>query len=598
MSGSVLPPEYGAEFEAERRRSIASANWVVNWIGFLLYPITTFLDLIQFPATYGRLSAVRFGATAGLGLLLVVQWVLRRSGLAVPLNRVVMWAVVGIVIVHLDVVNVMVGGPETTYYAGITLLLLCVLVAFPLSLKEMGLTVVLISLQYNIVMLLFDPHLEPDGFLNANYFFFATAFIGLFATALGNRLRIDEFLARKRIESEKARSDQLLLNILPEEVAEELKTTGRVHARHIRSCSILFTDFVGFTRLANRAAPEDLVRSLDRAFSRFDQIVDRWGLEKLKTIGDGYMAAGGVLEDQPDHLLRSILAGLEMMHAIEDEGLGAADGTPWRVRIGVHPGPVVAGVIGQKKFAFDLWGDTVNTASRLEAQGHPRTINLATKVYKAIEPFFDGVDRGYVPVRGKGPMAMTGITRLRPKYSEDPEGRVPNEMFRQDARRWLDGLVEPVVGPAADPTAAATRVELQPGPADPLAVLSELTPDDKQALMELAEPVSFRPGQVIVEQGQSLAVLLMIIRGSAAVRVAQEGVSVEVGQVRPGEVVGEMSFVSWEPASATVVALDEVVALRFEMEWMESLISRHPRTGVRLFHSLAGILAQRVRETT
>jgi class 3 adenylate cyclase len=126
-----------------------------------------------------------------------------------------------------------------------------------------------------------------------------------------------------------------------------------------------------------------LVASLDRVFSRFDEISTRLGLEKLKTIGDAYMCAAGVTTRQPDHLLRCVLAGMEMLRVIEEEGVAGADGAPWRMRVGIHPGPVVAGVIGQKRFAFDLWGDTVNTGSRRLSTSRPRSTGWSRRSSRA-----------------------------------------------------------------------------------------------------------------------------------------------------------------------------------------------------------------------
>jgi class 3 adenylate cyclase/CRP-like cAMP-binding protein len=593
-----IPQAHRAEFDGEVRQKTATASWVVNLLAFLMYPMSYVLDVTLVPEHAPALLRVRIAETVALGGLLVVQAILRRRGLAARLARPV--AAVLIITIWSSLVgfSLITGGPGSNYFGGLTLLLTAVLIAFPWGLVEMGLVCLAVFGSFDLAMVVLGTAGEGYQFhdyFNANYFYIGTTYIGLFWVAAGNNLRIREFLGRKEVEAARARSEELLLNVLPGEVAEELKARGRVDARSIDSCSILFTDFVGFTRLADRSAATDLVQSLDKAFSRFDAIVDRWGLEKLKTIGDAYMCAGGVLASQPDHLLRTVLAGLEMQKALEDEGLAAADGSPWRMRVGIHAGPVVAGVIGQKKFAYDLWGDTVNTASRLEAAGHPRTINLATRTYRAIEPFFEGVDRGLVPVRGKVPMAMTGVTRLRERYSADPDGRIPNDLFREHARQWIERQANPVMGVPAE--TRGEPVVLDAAGPDPLLALAGLTAEDRDVLRELAQPLRFAPGTVLVEQGQLLGELLLVVKGLLGVRVSRDGVGIEVGHVHPGEVVGEMSFVSWEPASATVVALDEVTVMRFEAAWMEPLMNRHPQTGMRMLHSLALVLAQRVRES-
>ena len=592
-----IPDEFREEFNRELGEKTAQSVWVMFFIAFCVYPPGAILDWLVVPEHFFAMSMVRVGTLVTHSVFGAALYIARKRGSAVKYNRVFAWIFIVLNCAILDAMNLIVGGPETVYYAGIIMLLIGLMVALPWGLKEMSIAVVFVILQYDLVMALFDPQTDLTLVFSANYFFFSSIFIGLFWSFFGHSLRIKEFVLRKQVEQEKARSEGLLLNILPEEVANELKANGKVQARYIDSCSILFTDFVGFTRMAGRIPPNELVQALDKAFSRFDGVVTKYGLEKLKTIGDAYMCAGGVLDKQPDHLVRCIMAGLEMHHILETGGLSSADQAPWRMRIGIHQGPVVAGVIGQKKFAFDLWGDTVNTASRLEASGQPRSINLSTAVYKQVEEFFEGVDRGFVPVKGKGPIGMTRLTRLRSRYSGDPSGWVPNEEFNQRRARWSPGLRRSTTSMELPGMNWISGADVGKEGLKSLRVLSELTPEDREILIKVARPVTYSTGQVLIEQGQSLSVFYLILQGRVAVRISRRRVSIEVGILGSGEIAGELSFVSWEPASATVVALEEVVALRFDLEWMDTIISEHPQTGARLFHSLALVLAQRVRET-
>ena len=592
----IIPEQHRAEFEAEIQQRTAKAIWVVTLIALLLYPPTIFMDWVSYPERLEELARIRFGATAGIALLAAGQWALRRRGLDARLARFSSWVFILLISASLDLMSLEVGGPETPYYAGITLLLLAILVAMPWGLAEMGVAVGFIVVQYDVTQLIWDPVIGTRGFFIANYFYAATIFIGLFWCAAGDRLRRDEFLGRKRIEEERSRSDRLLLNILPAEVADELKEHGKVEARTIGSCAILFTDFVGFTGLAGRTPPDALVRALDAAFSRFDGIVTKWEIEKLKTIGDAYMCAGGVLGRQPDHLFRAVLAGLEMLHSLESADMKSVDGTPWRMRIGIHTGPVVAGIIGRKKFTYDLWGDTVNTASRLESTALPNTINVATSTFKQVERFFVGIDRGWVPVRGKGPMAMTRIVRLRPEYAAEPSGRLPNGRLFEEMAAWLAAQgTEDAVIEAPQPGRVRRPAQEREG-LDPLHLLTQLTAEDRELILRAAEPIRFEAGQVLIEQGQSLTVLFLILEGTLAVRIARDQVAIDVGLLGPGDIAGELSFVSWEPASATVVAVEAGAALRIDFEWMQAFGGNHPETGTRFFQSLALVLAQRVRQ--
>lgn len=172
------------------------------------------------------------------------------------------------------------------------------------------------------------------------------------------------------IKKEQQRSDDLLLNILPATVARELKRTGKATARRYESASVLFTDFVGFSTIASGKEPEELVQLLDRTFRAFDEITERHGLEKIKTIGDAYMCVGGVPTEDLNHARKAVAAALEIQEYLAAEGV-------FRARIGIHSGPVVAGVVGQRKFAYDIWGDTVNQAARLEAAGQVGEVTVS-----------------------------------------------------------------------------------------------------------------------------------------------------------------------------------------------------------------------------
>ncbi|MEO8589740.1 MAG: adenylate/guanylate cyclase domain-containing protein [Flavobacteriales bacterium] len=221
---------------------------------------------------------------------------------------------------------------------------------------------------------------------------------------------------RKRISKEKQRSEDLLLNILPHEIAEELKTKGSAEAVHIDQVTVLFTDFKGFTAMSEVVTPQQLVRDLNECFSAFDHITAKYGIEKIKTIGDAYMAAGGLPTPNTTHATDVICAALEMRDFIaEGKAHKIAAGLPYfEIRIGIHTGPVVAGIVGVKKFQYDIWGDTVNTASRMESSGEIGQVNISEATYAIVRDtsnplgtsMFDFVPRGKVQAKGKGEMEM------------------------------------------------------------------------------------------------------------------------------------------------------------------------------------------------
>ncbi len=227
-------------------------------------------------------------------------------------------------------------------------------------------------------------------------------------------LRRNKFIQRTKrlIEKEKERSDNLLLNILPEETAQELKESGRVKAKRFESVTVLFTDFKGFTFYSEDLTPEQLVKSVDFYFSKFDEIIEKYGLEKIKTIGDAYMCAGGLPFPSEDHALKVTQAAFEIAEFIE-EMKQAEEGeiAHFDVRIGINTGPVVAGVVGTKKFAYDIWGDTVNIASRMESNSLPGHINVSENTHQLIKDHFDCIFRGEIHVKNKGMMKMYFVNR-------------------------------------------------------------------------------------------------------------------------------------------------------------------------------------------
>ena len=202
------------------------------------------------------------------------------------------------------------------------------------------------------------------------------------------------------LRAEQGRSDALIRNVLPDSIAERLKASTGSIADHVESASILFADVVDFTPLAQRLSPAEVVGTLDHLFSHFDTLVERHGLEKIKTIGDAYMAAAGVPDPCADHARRAALLALDMRAAVASSDYAGG----LELRIGINSGPVTAGVIGTKRFLYDLWGDAVNTASRMESQSTPGEIQITRETYDLLKDEFVCRRRGTILVKGKGQM--------------------------------------------------------------------------------------------------------------------------------------------------------------------------------------------------
>jgi class 3 adenylate cyclase len=246
--------------------------------------------------------------------------------------------------------------------------------------------------------------------------FFFTVIAFIFDT-FDSRLQENNFLHEKtvvqeksRLEVEKSRVDRLLLSVLPAHITRELLEKGKVEAREFENVTILFTDFVGFTETSEKMMPQDLLGELNYIFQEFDQISSRYGIQKIKSIGDAYMAIGALGAASSKTVLETVFAALEMQDFVERYSkIREARRLPaFHMRVGIHSGPVIAGIVGQSNFQYDIWGDTVNVASRLEQKGTPGRINISESVYLIAQshPALNFVPRGAVKVKGKGEIHM------------------------------------------------------------------------------------------------------------------------------------------------------------------------------------------------
>jgi adenylate cyclase len=253
----------------------------------------------------------------------------------------------------------------------------------------------------------------------------------------GNLLFVQVFMGvlvqvlTQNLNQERRKSDRLLRNVLPETIATELQQTDRVQPVDYANASVLFTDFVGFTQIAEHFTPQQLVEELDNCFSQFDQITRRHHLEKIKTIGDAYMAVGGVPVANRTNAVDCVLAALEIDVLISGQReKEMAESRPyWQIRVGIHSGNVVAGVVGREKFSYDVWGDTVNTASRLESSGVAGRINISGATHRLVKDFFDCEFRGKIPAKNKGEIDMYFVNGIRSELSVAGDCRTPNAAF-------------------------------------------------------------------------------------------------------------------------------------------------------------------------
>jgi len=231
------------------------------------------------------------------------------------------------------------------------------------------------------------------------------------------------------LAAQKEKTEELLLNILPHETAEELKAKGFATTRFYNMASVMFTDFKDFTKISENIKPTELISELDSCFKKFDDIIEKFGLEKIKTIGDSYMCAGGIPKADDFNPIRITLAALEICDYMEGRRKNNNVIAPFEIRIGIHTGPITAGVVGKKKFAYDIWSDTVNTASRMETSGKVGKVNVSGITHEFIKTYFDCSHRGKVEAKNKGEIDMYFVNGIKEKYSLKGEGKLPNELF-------------------------------------------------------------------------------------------------------------------------------------------------------------------------
>lgn len=243
--------------------------------------------------------------------------------------------------------------------------------------------------------------------------------------------KAEQLIEKRRLEliAERERTAVALSSVLPRNTAEEIATKGKAAKLKYNFVTVLFSDIQGFTRIAEETNPEVLIDELDKFFFYFDSVVEKYGIEKIKTIGDAYMCAGGIPEKNRTNPVEVILAALEMQSYMERlKSDSEVEGMKyWDIRIGIHTGTVVAGVVGHKKLSFDIWGDTVNTASRMESSGEGGKINISGTTYEFVRDFFSCEYRGKMPVKYKGELEMYFVQAIRPELRDEMGG--PNRSF-------------------------------------------------------------------------------------------------------------------------------------------------------------------------
>ncbi len=414
-------PTFAQELD-RNATAILKAGLIIGSFAWLPYMI---LDHELNPARYD-IMALRIGLT----ILCIALFIYSKISTFKYKHSAATVVFIGYIILVTAYITGSVKVPQI-YFAGLVLVLFLLLFAYVSILWVLG---ILLSTAGVFIATLAVHHptiFQGDG----------AYMVGDFASSIVILLVLLVLTARNRYQSwqqgllassAQTASDAILLKILPQTVAEELKEKGSVEPLFYDSVTILFTDFVAFTRIASTMLPDELIEELNRVFSQFDNIAKKFGIEKIKTIGDSYMAAAGLPQINNTHPVDACLAALEMRVFIQEVNKIrelAGHEAFLDIRIGIHSGSVMAGVVGESKFAYDIFGDAVNVASRMESGGQPGRINISHETHNIVKQWFDCESRGSIQVKNRGAVEMYFLNRLKEEFSRDNEGLVANEIF-------------------------------------------------------------------------------------------------------------------------------------------------------------------------
>jgi len=377
---------------ADLSRAVVRAGVVLVTLLFVLFAV---VDVFWVPGVAAALAPLRIVLFALFGLHLAATY---RRAWRLHLQRVTTSFVA---VVMAGMVSIFVIAPDAVDFFGFMLSLIVVHTAFRLWFVPATGVAGGATAAYAACCLLLSPH-PWTSFLYQFFYLFAANVLGMFASYSLEYFLRQNFLSQYLLARETERSEALLLNILPASIAGRLKDSTATIADHFAEVTVLFADLVGFTVLAGRLPVGEVVELLTRIFTEFDDLLTCHGVEKIKTIGDAYMAVAGLPEPRPDHAAAVADFALAMVKSMER--LRHESGVELRVRVGIHSGPVVAGVLGTKKFLYDLWGDTVNVASRMESHGVPDRVQVSAETRRALGDGYAFGEMKRVAVKGKGDM--------------------------------------------------------------------------------------------------------------------------------------------------------------------------------------------------
>ena len=392
-------------------------------LGLILFSGFAFLDLVIAPHSFFLSAIVRLVfAPILIGVSLYLSYANK--------SRLEFWSVMVLVFTQVShIALVTFGSYPPLYFSVVTSIVIIFSLIFSTLRFRDAIIFLLANLPVSIAVCVFALRLSPGDLLFSLYILVSFSTLGVLASYSREYYVRADFLQSDELGKEKKKSDELLLNILPQRIARELKATGTTRPVSYDGVTVLFADFVGFTRQTAGIGAEPIISTLDRYFSYFDYITKKYKLEKIKTIGDAYMLAGGLDSDIPTHAVDCVLAAFDFLDYVQRDEAESGESLKFDLRVGVHTGPVIAGVLGSLKFSYDIFGSTVNMASRMEKYSEPNRINASRNTFELVKEFFDCESRGIVEVKNGEQYEMFFIRGIKPELCLDPDLNIPNGEF-------------------------------------------------------------------------------------------------------------------------------------------------------------------------
>jgi class 3 adenylate cyclase len=410
------------QFRRDYHANTVSTTRLALVLGLILYSLFGILDVYAIPVSKDIVWIIRYAVVAPVVIAALIATFNTSLQQYTQIFMCVAVAISGLGIVAMISITTEAEFGNRFYFTGLILISMW---GYTLSRLRFGYAVLanlIIMIGYEVASIEVKRLLESETgiviFTMHNFFFLGANVIGMFGSYFLERYTRRDFLQKYTIQAQRDRADKLLYNVLPEQIAERLKESDETIAEEFSSATVLFADIVNFTPISARFGPLEVVEMLNDLFSQFDELVGKYGVEKIQVAGDGYMVAAGVPTPRPDHATVIAQLALDMLDCVKT-GNFLSGKHPIEIRIGLNSGSLIAGVIGRKKYFYALWGDMVNTASRMESHGESGKIQLTRETYELIKDDFECEYIGEIPVKGKGNLEAWHLLAKRQAQKEE-----------------------------------------------------------------------------------------------------------------------------------------------------------------------------------